>query len=213
MSEQRTLCIYGAGGHGLVVVDAALSCEWTTVLGVLDDNSDRHGMEVCGVPVIGGREALDRADVRRASIVLAIGCAADRRRLDREFRGLGIRFGRVIHPAAHIARGTTIGEGTVVLPMCVLHSHVVVGRHAIVNTAATVDHHGQIGDFAHIAPGAHLAGHVTVGEAAHVGIGAAITAGVTIGDGAVVGAGAAVVEDVPAGVVVVGVPARVFRKD
>lgn len=47
-----------------------------------------------------------------------------------------------------------------------------------------------------------------VKKGASIGSGAVILCGLTIGEGARVGAGAVVVEDVPAGVTVVGVPAR-----
>ena len=46
---------------------------------------------------------------------------------------------------------------------------------------------------------------------ASIGSGAAILCGVTIGEGALVGAGAVVTRDVPSGVTVAGVPARVLR--
>jgi UDP-perosamine 4-acetyltransferase len=49
---------------------------------------------------------------------------------------------------------------------------------------------------------------VTVENGAHIGLGAAIKQKVRIGMNAVVGAGSVVVRDVPAGVTVVGVPAR-----
>jgi serine acetyltransferase len=47
-----------------------------------------------------------------------------------------------------------------------------------------------------------------LGERVFVGSGARILGGLTIGDDAVIGAGAVVTKDVPAGVTVVGVPAR-----
>ena len=49
---------------------------------------------------------------------------------------------------------------------------------------------------------------VRVGSGVALGSGAVILGGVTIGDGATVGAGAVVADDVPAGAVVKGVPAR-----
>ena len=50
-----------------------------------------------------------------------------------------------------------------------------------------------------------------VKKSASIGSGAIIMCGVTIGEGAMVGAGSVVTEDVPAGAVVYGVPARLKR--
>lgn len=52
---------------------------------------------------------------------------------------------------------------------------------------------------------------VTIGANVWVGGRALLLPGVTVGDGAVVGAGAVVTRDVPAGVLVVGNPARAVR--
>jgi maltose O-acetyltransferase len=53
---------------------------------------------------------------------------------------------------------------------------------------------------------------IRIGDDVWIGCGSIVLPGVTIGDGSVIGAGAVVVRDIPAGVVVVGNPARVVRR-
>jgi len=52
----------------------------------------------------------------------------------------------------------------------------------------------------------------SVKRGAWIGCGAVIMCGVTVGEKAVIGAGAVVTKDVPAGVIVAGVPARLVRQ-
>ena len=53
---------------------------------------------------------------------------------------------------------------------------------------------------------------ITLGDDVWLGTGAKVLDGVRIGSGVVVGAGAVVADDLPDGVVAVGVPARVVRR-
>ena len=54
--------------------------------------------------------------------------------------------------------------------------------------------------------------HVHICKNVWIGAGAVITAGVTIGENSVVAAGAVVTKDVPANVVVAGVPAKIIKE-
>ena len=91
-----------------------------------------------------------------------------------------------------------VGEKTNVQDNCVLHcdddSPMVIGENVTIGHGAII--HGA-----------------TIGDNVLIGMGAIILNGATIGDNAVIGAGAVVKEnaDIPAGSLVVGVPAKVVR--
>jgi len=209
----QDVLIYGAGGHGRVVLDAALSTRALRVVGILDDDPARRGGRVLDVEILGGIEILSEPRFRGCRVVVAIGDPAAREAAATRVAAAGLGFVAVVHPTAFLARGVSLGKGAMILPKAVIHTGASVGAHAIVNTGAIVEHDCVIGEFAHISPGVCLGGAVRVGRAAHVGIGASVLPGVQIGEAAVVGAGAAVIDDVAPRAVVGGVPARPLRKE
>lgn len=201
--EPGDLIVVGAGGHAKVVISTARTAGFR-VVAVLDDDRERWGTQILGVEVSGPSEpALQDPDAR---VVLAIGDNAARRRLA---AGARCRFATLLDAQAIVDPSVRFGDGSVVFAGAVIQPDTVIGAHAIVNTAASIDHDCVLGDAVHIAPGTRLAGNVTLGDEVFLGIGAVVIPGVTIGAGTTVGAGAAVVSDLPAGVVAVGVPARV----
>lgn len=56
-------------------------------------------------------------------------------------------------------------------------------------------------------------GYPVIGDNVRIGAGAKVLGGITLGNNVTVGANAVVVKDVPANCVVVGVPARIVRRN
>jgi acetyltransferase EpsM len=209
LGEIDRLLIWGAGGHGKVVLDCAIATHTSGDIAFIDDAYRRIGPEFCGHRVLGGITALHGA-VRsgHSKVVVAIG---DNRTRAACFDVAQLECpdaATIVHPAAVVSRSATIGAGTVVMPGAVINAGAEVGRNCIVNTCAVIEHDCVIGDHVHISPRAALGGGVTVGRFSHVGIGATVLPGASIGDGAVVGAGAVVLRFVAPEETVVGVPAH-----
>lgn len=111
-------------------------------------------------------------------------------------RGNQVLFGCWIPPEAELGEGTQLGYGGLGI---VLHRGVRVGRSCLLSQQVTLG--GRSG----------LEGVPVLGDHVRVGAGAKILGPVRVGDWAVIGANAVVLEDVPAGGVVAGVPARLLR--
>ncbi|MDI9369678.1 MAG: acetyltransferase [Synergistaceae bacterium] len=204
--KRGPIYIVGAGGHGKVVLSAALALG-LEVAGVLDDDTEKLGARVLGVPVIGTPEDV-LSSMPHTSAAPGIGDNRTRREVVLRLSPLSIEWIPLVHPAAFVHPSAQVGEGSVVFAGAVIQPDCRIGAHCIVNTGALIDHDCVIGDFCHVAPGCAIAGGVGLGEGAFLGIGAAIIPGVTVGAWATVGAGSTVIRDVPPGATVVGTPAR-----
>lgn len=198
--------ILGTGGHAKVALDILLEMK-ETVEGFLDDNPEMHGKKIHSYPVIGPITDYKKYGRR---LVMGIGDNKIKKAIFEKL-GDGPYWYNVRHPSAIVSKYAQIEAGSMICMGACIGPDARIGRLAVVNTGATIDHDCMIGDFAHVAPGAHLSGNVTLGEGAFFGVGAVSRQGITVGEWSTVGAGAVVVKDVPANVVVVGVPATNLR--
>jgi acetyltransferase EpsM len=209
MVDDVDIVVFGASGHGMVVCDIVLACgDGLRMEGFIDDDPRTHGTRVLEFPVIGALEDLVTRRSRR--IAMGIGNNVMRRRQFARVIAQHFTVTTLVHPRAAVSPRATIGVGSVVMAHATINVAAEIGEDTILNTSSSIDHHCLIGAHAHIGPGAVLAGRVTVGDEAVVGASAVILPGVTIGPRATVGAGAVVTADVPAGLTVAGVPARVL---
>lgn len=198
-----SLLIFGAGGHGRVVADAALAAgRWLRVLASDRDPERCHGELLPGVALLPAYAATATA----AAVHVAIG---DARAREREVAALPAQLlATVVHPAASLSAHAHVGPGCFIAAQAVVGPGAKLGTAVIVNHGAVVDHDVSIGDFCHVAPLAALGGGAQLGDRVLVGTGASVLPGVRIASDIVVGAGAVVTGELVEPGSYAGVPAR-----
>ena len=198
-----TLLIFGAGGHGRVLVDAALlTHQWNPIV-VSDRKLPDHQNELLpGVRLL----TADAALALDPLVHIAIGNNQFRQR---EAGAWGHeRLVSVVHPAAVVSVFSRVGSGCFVAAGAVIGPSAQIGLGVIVNHGAVIDHDVQVGAFSHIAPNASLGGHAKVGQRVLIGSGAVVLPSIMIGDDVVVGAGSVVNANLQEPGTYAGIPAR-----
>lgn len=210
MKPLLPIILLGAGGHTKVLIDA-LRLQSVEILGIVDVDPNKKGLELMGVPIIGSDEEVMKYPPQKIRLINGIGSvrvSSLRRQLFESFKCKGYQFENVIHPSAIIANEVILSEGVQIMAGVIIQAGCQIGVNTIINTGALVDHDCLIGRHVHIAPGVVLSGGVVVEESAHIGTGAVIIQGVRAGANSLVAAGAVVTRNVLSDVTVAGVPAR-----
>lgn len=189
-----SLYIYGNGGHAKVVADIARANGYDNLI-FLDNNSDMKF----------------NSNLPKHPIIIAIGNALIRQKLQNLVLSSGFELITLIHPTAVIGSDVIIGNGSVVMPRAIINANSIIGNGVIINSGAIVEHDCIIGNFAHICPGAALAGGVNIGERTWIGIGSSIIQGIKIKSDITIGAGSVVVSDIDSGSIAYGNPCKVRR--
>ena len=203
--------LYGAGGLGVETMD--ILCEAISHSGdavfdcqFLDDNPTSETK--VGFAVINAKDT-----VAGSYVTIAVGEPYIRQKLYEKLTELALHLASVISPKSHISSLAVVGDGAIIAPFCSVQATARIGKNVSVNTASIIGHDVIVGDNAVLASMVNLGGDASVGANAFVGMGALVKQGVSIGESSIVGMGSVVYNDVPEGMIALGNPARVVRRN
>ena len=150
-------------------------------------------------------------------VQIAIANSHVREKIAQRLKMDGIQLWSIIADNVVLMDQLELAEGSALSPFVTIGSNVRIGKCFQANLYSYVEHDCVIGDFVTFAPGVKCNGNIHIEDHVYIGAGAVIKQGtpdqpLIIGRGAVVGMGAVVTKSVPAGVTVVGNPARVLKK-
>lgn len=221
MSSNKILyAIYGASGFGRGVMPLArkqLSClaspDYELVF--IDDGVSSALMN--GHKVYNFEEFIKLA-AQEKYVAVGIANSRIREKLVLKLDLLGIKPWSVYADTIIKMDEVNIGEGAVLCNYVHFTSNIQIGKYFHANYFSYIAHDCVIGDFVTFAPRVSCNGNVHIEDHAYIGTGAVLRQGtpdkpLIIGKGAIVGMGAVVTKDVPAGVTVVGNPARPLIKN
>jgi len=201
-------------GHAKVVLEIIKAAQKYNVVGFVDDDNSKKGLDINGVKVIGNTGQLDefKKTLGVKGAMVAIGDNPMRRKLSQKIIEAGLDLINAIHPTVIIDAGVEIGKGCYIGQGVILVTGTKIGNCVNIHTGATIDHDNIIEDGANLGPGVHTAGRVKIGRDAFLGTGAVVIPDGEVGEGTVIGAGGVVINKVPAHVTAVGVPVKIIKK-
>lgn len=209
--------VYGASGFGKEVMPLVRQ-QYPTLAKenfvFIDDGAEFQ--ELNGYQVLGYTAFVAQASENKA-VVIAIANSVVREKLVQRLNEDQIQHLDIQASNTIILDEVEIGEGSLLCPFTCLTSNIKIGKFFHANIYSYVAHDCVIGDYVTFAPGVKCNGNIHIEDHAYIGTGAVIKQGtpekpLVIGKGAVIGMGAVVTKSVPAGVTVVGNPARILEK-
>ena len=211
MDKRQRIMVLGLGGLARSVVDIADDSRKFEVIGfVVNEPPFSRGTTVAGKRVYWIDEIFDM-DKNFSAI-----CPLESiRKINfiNEILSFDIQMATLIHPSAYVSRTAEIGKDVIINSGTQIATNSQIKDHVIINRGALIGHDVTINELCYISPGVNIASDVTIGSKTKIGMGANIIENIQVGENCIIGAGSLLTRDVPDGVKVVGMPARIIEKN
>lgn len=213
----KDIAIFGAGGFGrevLTLINDINKVEklWN-IVGFFDDRY-KKGDIINGITVLGTTQDLNTWN-KEISVVVAIGNPIVRKKIINKINNQHVDYPTIIHPTVLIGdpNYVTIGKGCIICANNIITTNIKIGDFVILNLACTTGHDTIIGNYAAFMPTCNISGEVKINDCVYCGTGVKIINQIEIGENSVIGAGAVVTSSQPDNCTIVGVPAKVIKRN
>lgn len=139
------LLILGAGGHGNVVRETALTDKRFGDISFLDDVSAN---------AVGTISEYKKMRKYYPAAFVGIGNNQLRMQLIEMLREADYDIVTLIHPLAYVSPSAGISKGTIVEPYAIINTNSSIGSGCIISVGSIVEHDSRIGNCCHINSGA-----------------------------------------------------------
>lgn len=165
--------IIGGGGHGRVVIDAALYNPNLEIIGFLDDGNVE---DILGISKLGKISDIEK--FKEFKFHIAIGNNSLRKELTEKIKAENLIT--IIHPTTYICRDAEVKKGCFIGANTTINSKSKLENSVIVNTGSIVEHDCILENYSHLSYGVLLGSGVTVKEEVYVEMGEVIKRGITV---------------------------------
>jgi UDP-3-O-[3-hydroxymyristoyl] glucosamine N-acyltransferase len=139
----NNLLIFGAGGHGRVVKEAAEALEIFSKIDFLDDNSEL---------AIGKFEEYEKFVDKYRYAFVALG-NPELRSMWSEKLSTDFYIPAIIHPTAYVSPSAQLGTGCFIGAKAVINTKTVIKNGCIVGIGALIDHDSVVEEYSYINAG------------------------------------------------------------
>lgn len=207
------LGIYGSSGLGREVNIIArkinaIEHKWEKIIYVDDNESITDVLGVPSYTFVKAQELFPNLEVS-----IAIGEPKTRELVYNKVKNAGIKLANLIHPGVYIDETSKIGEGVTICEGVTTTSCVVLEDNVYIQPHAVIGHDIHIGKHSVVGSNSEIGGSNIIGERVFIGFMVGTLQGLTIGNDVEISAGSIVFRDIEPGMIVMGNPARVIRRN
>ena len=205
---KKKLILIGAGGHSQSVIES-LDKKRYVVCGFVDNIKKGKYMNL---PIFGDK-IIDIDNYKRYVYFVSIGDVYARKEWFDKLKSLNLTIINIIDKTANISKNVKMGVGNFFGKYSIVNSGATIGDNNIINSKALVEHACILNNHIHISTNATINGDTVVEDLVFFGSTAVANGQLKIGKNSVVGSGSVVIRDVEPFTTVVGVPARIIKRN